>query len=527
LIVQAGVKYFSGRFARRAGAVIVSLAVTLFASTALAASAEAAPTTITEFPVEVGHPSNLEALFVGSNGNVWFNDYWWPEGAHHSLIGRMDEEGNVAEFDKGLSKYSSPDEFVTGPDGNVWFADDGGAAIGRITPAGTITEYSTGLGASRPNTIVLGPDGNLWFTATGESPAVGFATTGGKIGAFGLPGPPRDAVGGPDGNIWFTYRGKGVAPAIGRVVRQEGGTTIITLFHAGLNPGSEPAEIVAAQNGYLWFSDRSNTTPAIGRVSSSGEIKEFSVGLSAESGLWDMAAGTDGNVWFTDRDAGAVGRITPEWQITEFGSNVLSSGDGPRYITAGPDGNMWFTYGGGGPPPAIGKISASGAITLLHDGLGSSARPTEISSGPDGELWFIAKESESPAIGRIIPGDDNPPPTSGPESPPGHSISQLVLQKGKIRVSRGRVHVRLACQSSTVCAGELRLTIYHRNWRTGRLAGSSLFSLEPGITLKSEFRLSFAARKLLQKTGHQRAQLSVRPDSSFLAAPVRVLLVWP
>ena len=34
-----------------------------------------------------------------------------------------------------------------GPDGNVWFADYTNNAVGKITTAGTITEYTTGITA--------------------------------------------------------------------------------------------------------------------------------------------------------------------------------------------------------------------------------------------------------------------------------------------------------------------------------------------------------------------------------------------
>jgi hypothetical protein len=58
----------------------------------------------------------------------------------------------------------------------MWFTDDGTPpAIGRITPAGAITEYSTGLNAnSNPSVIVAGADGNVWFTDPGgTTPAIG------------------------------------------------------------------------------------------------------------------------------------------------------------------------------------------------------------------------------------------------------------------------------------------------------------------------------------------------------------------
>src|SRR5262245_54288010 len=70
---------------------------------------------------------------------------------------------------------------TAGPDGNVWFADPVAHAVGRITPAGQVTEFPTpGIEA---DAITAGPDGNLWFlnnalTFSG-SPAVGRITPDG------------------------------------------------------------------------------------------------------------------------------------------------------------------------------------------------------------------------------------------------------------------------------------------------------------------------------------------------------------
>jgi len=57
----------------------------------------------------------------------------------------------------------------------MWFTDDAATkVIGRITPTGTITEFSTGLnGGSLPGTIAPGPDGNMWFTDDGTVKAIG------------------------------------------------------------------------------------------------------------------------------------------------------------------------------------------------------------------------------------------------------------------------------------------------------------------------------------------------------------------
>ncbi len=52
---------------------------------------------------------------------------------------------------------------TTGPDGNLWFADN--SYIGRITPAGVITTFLTPTQVSWNTGITAGPDGNLWFTS--------------------------------------------------------------------------------------------------------------------------------------------------------------------------------------------------------------------------------------------------------------------------------------------------------------------------------------------------------------------------
>src|SRR4029450_11320803 len=59
-----------------------------------------------------------------------------------------------------------PEEgIIAGPDGNLWFTEPGINKIGRITPLGVVTEFSTGItpGAA-PIGITAGSDGNLWFT---------------------------------------------------------------------------------------------------------------------------------------------------------------------------------------------------------------------------------------------------------------------------------------------------------------------------------------------------------------------------
>jgi virginiamycin B lyase len=55
---------------------------------------------------------------------------------------------------------------TAGFDGNLWFTEYTGNKIGRITPSGTITEFTIPTPSSTPLGIVSGPDGAIWFAET-------------------------------------------------------------------------------------------------------------------------------------------------------------------------------------------------------------------------------------------------------------------------------------------------------------------------------------------------------------------------
>ena len=53
---------------------------------------------------------------------------------------------------------------TAGPDGNLWFTEQYRNTIGRMTPAGVVTEFPVPTRNAAPAGITTGPDGNLWFT---------------------------------------------------------------------------------------------------------------------------------------------------------------------------------------------------------------------------------------------------------------------------------------------------------------------------------------------------------------------------
>ena len=294
----------------------------------------------------------------------------------HSAAGQVVTEYPIPTANSG------PFGIVTGPDGNLWFAESYslGNKIGRMTTAGVVNEFTIPTAGCGPLEITNGPDGNLWF-AESNCNKIGRITTAGSIMEFGgltANSQPTGITAGPDGNLWF------VEHLIGKVGRI---TTagVVTEFSIP-TAGSEPISITHGPDGNLWFTEQ---VGKIGRITTTGTITEFPV-PTPSSNPGGIAAGPDGNLWFAE-GALQIGRITTAGTVTEF---PVNTGNPLRGITAGPDGNMWFTDIG----DRVGKITMAGQVREFNV-LTSVATPYLITPGPDGALWFT--ELNASQIGRI------------------------------------------------------------------------------------------------------------------------------
>jgi len=301
-----------------------------------------------------------------------------------------------------LTTGSAPIGITAGPDGNLWFTEFNRGKIGRITPAGTVTEFAIPTAFSEPAGITAGPDGNLWFAEDGGN-KIGRISTSGTIAEYPLPGAPpasplRFPIGitaGADGNLWFEEHG---ANNIGKITPTGTVTEypIPTPFAAG---SGGPSEIAPGPgDGNVWFVEGIGNN--IARITPTGTVTEFSIPTPGSSPI-GITAGPDGNLWFTENSTGKIGRMTPTGTFTEFAiPTPLSTPDG---ITAGPDGNLWFTESFGNK---IGKITASGIIIEFSVPTPAGA-PVGIAAGPDGNLWFTEQSGDK--IGRISPTAAGPP----------------------------------------------------------------------------------------------------------------------
>lgn len=283
-----------------------------------------------------GSDARPRSFVIAQDGTVWFTWGTAPLGA--GRIGRVGPDGTVTGFTIP-TEAANASGITIGPDGNIWFTEQGAARIGRMTPGGRFTEFPLGS-PGYPRGIVAGPDGNLWFTVPTPdgSDWIGRITPTGTVTRFPLGGHhagPGDITVGPDGNLWFS-RGGGV----GRIT-PEGVASLLPAPVALLYPEG----IIVGPDRAVWFAgyspDRENV---IGRARTAPEpIVSGLVRLPAGAGIHGMANGPDGNVWVAEGLRHAIARITPGGQVTEY---ALAADRHPVGIAAAPDGTMWVSFAG-------------------------------------------------------------------------------------------------------------------------------------------------------------------------------------
>ncbi len=173
----------------------------------------------------------------------------------------------------------------------------------------------------------------------------------------------------------------------------------LRVFTAGKTPGlpasAAPWDLTVAPSGEIWFTDF--CTPAIGRISTDGTIKEFRKGLPRGSQPTSIVPGPDGNLWFSDSTVGAIGRITPHGTITEFSDSTVRRGS-PAGIVVGSDNAIWSIEQVITPkfvikPSFLVRITTDGRIS--HFPLPHLMADGSLVAAPGGELWFLANSGNS------------------------------------------------------------------------------------------------------------------------------------
>jgi streptogramin lyase len=233
---------------------------------------------ITEFPdMTLKLPTDITA---GADGNVWFTDN------NADVVGRITPSGTYTflGMGNGLQTNGTPDGITLGPDGNIWFTD-------------ALSSNPRMLGKAD---ITVGADGNLWIeqandNTPGSTGSIARITPSGTVTEFTnglLPNANNDGdhlEAGPDGNLWFNDRG---AKAIGKVslelppTASTGAASAITTSSATVSGSVEPFGAPTA------VTFRYGTTPALGSTISAGILQASTNSLPVTATLSGLPPAT-------------------------------------------------------------------------------------------------------------------------------------------------------------------------------------------------------------------------------------------
>jgi streptogramin lyase len=332
-------------------------------------------TSITEFSITPGYPTQPFGIVQGPDGRFWFTEFY-ANGIGSISTNATTSATTVTNILLPTSG-AKPFGITVGTDSNIWFTEFDGAKIGCMNTNGTLLgEFPVPTPASRPMGIVSGPGGFLWFVERDGSKvcvmtnhqAFASNTVVTNAGFLEIRTPtsncyPCNLTVGPDNNIWFTEAASGV----GQIARLNVNAAPIPLLTSSniqeftlSDSNCQPFGITVGPDNALWFTEYVDNR--IGRMETNG-ITTNEYALPTAGAPYGITAGRDGSLWFAESSVSQIGRITPNGTntnavIAEFVIPSLSSGVAsfPALMATGSDGNIWFTENNG---DSIGKITDS------------------------------------------------------------------------------------------------------------------------------------------------------------------------
>ncbi|WP_319457035.1 MULTISPECIES: hypothetical protein [unclassified Mycobacterium] len=366
------------------------------------------PYTITEFPLptclqctaEGGHACVGPAgLTFGPDGNLWFGMQIGPDG--NGGIARMAPDGTgYTVYTEGLEKGSSVIDLALGADGNLWFADFGRRAIGRMTFDGVITRFEE----LTPGKTML-PPGHLANSLSAET--ISF---------------PYEIVS-ASGDLWYTVQDvyAGTFPNlltgyVGRFSPSDPTGSLQTYPLEGM-----PSGIVESPEGGVWVIHFHRWTDKKGggitRITASGEVTTYPLPnperddpLMADYGYAlttaELTLGPDGNIWFTQEWCPLIGRFSPDSGAFDyFPLGDSSFPTHPTMLVTARDGYIYVNDDG---PAALAplegavyrlwRIATDGTATFI-DGPAARGGLWPLTEAPNGDLWFAHRFGD--VIGRL------------------------------------------------------------------------------------------------------------------------------
>lgn len=277
------------------------------------------------------------------DGNLWIPYY-----GRANQVAKLDPAtGSVQEFRVPYQGTAAIHSAIAGPDGTVWFSQQGPNRLGRLDPRtkelteyqGSIKEGIAGIERGSKHTLRIHPSGEIWasgnplskfdpktekFTEFPEVPtSYGIAidqqgtvwftefTEDGKLGKldpktmkvtkYTPPSPkarPRRIQVDSDGMVWFAEF------QAGKIARFDPKTETFKVYDLP-GPAPTPYTLAIDQNRYIWYSSEANDL--IGRLDpKTGEVIEYPFPYS-ENSMREFFLDAEGRMWFASPPNNKVG----------------------------------------------------------------------------------------------------------------------------------------------------------------------------------------------------------------------------
>ena len=305
-------------------------------------------------------------------------------------------------YTKEPTRDDGPERIAAGRDGALWFTENFGDEVGRLSPGGTFTLFRVPNVQSALD-IAYGRDKNVWITERG---GVIRLTSSGTPHFYPAPplnvetppcprgqqAQPIDLTSGADGAIYTTEQYGNAIDRFDVTGKAIAFPIPLTGYDRVSQCWQAPQSIALGPDNALWFTEHGGN--AIGRVTTRGEITQFLLpwpdieGISEGYEPAGIVSGGDRALWFAE-ETGHIGRLTLDGGLSQFD---LPDGMAPQYVALASDGALWFTDSLNG---TIGRLTASGSLGLINargptlddPHPDASLSPSGIVRGSDGAMW--------------------------------------------------------------------------------------------------------------------------------------------
>ena len=258
--------------------------------------------------------------------------------------------------------------------GNFYVANYGGTTVSKVTPAGVVSTFATGL--NNPFSLAFDSSGNL-FVANVGSNTVSEVTPAGVVSTFAT------GFNGPQGLAFDAAGNLFVANAGVNTVSEVTPAGVVSTFASGFNA---PQGLAFDASGNLFVANAFGNT--VSEVTPAGVVSTFASGFNhPEFVIFDGS-----NLLVSNLSGGSVSEVTPQGVVSTY----VSGFNGPVGLDFDAAGNLFVSNFNGG------SVSSYGDPVTVPFTLGGTATAGTDYSGVTSPLTFAPGQSTATITGTLL-----------------------------------------------------------------------------------------------------------------------------